>query len=151
MDECHICGSSAVGKGMVEGTKVPLCMRCARYAGRFEPFREYLPPKAEAKKVPKAEETLVQGFGKAIRDAREKKGFTTEEFAKKYFIKEGDLVAFESERLKPVEKVARKIEYALGIKLLAQEPSLEAAVKEARAQKKGNEVTLGDMIEIKKK
>ena len=93
---------------------------------------------------------LADDFGKIIHDARLSKNLSRLQLAEKVFIRENELAGFEENRLKPVESVAKKIEYALGVKLLSEESVLESTARQFRA-KKGDDFSLADVVKIKKK
>ena len=60
---------------------------------------------------------LVDDYGGVIREAREAKGMDLDEFAASILEKKGTLSKIESNNLIPDDKLIKKIEKALGIKL----------------------------------
>ncbi len=152
MESCHVCGNDALGTGLVEGAKVALCDRCARYAGKFELFESYRPARpAPLRKAEAPEADFVPGFGLKLKNAREKKGLSREELGKKLLVSEADLRAFEEERRKPLPDLVRKLEYELGISLLSSNLDKEIQKQQQRPMARGQELTLGDIIKIKRK
>jgi len=163
VEECYTCGKPSVGIGIVEGTRVALCERCAQYARNFAFYRREAPKKsAEAqtafkpspmrreKKARGKEIDFVVGFGKILLQAREKIGLSRKQLGEKLFIREQEIAAFEEGRLKPVETIARKLERFLGVKILEEEEIDVHAIAEENKTKRG-QPTLADVVEIKKK
>ena len=168
--ECEICGKKeAVFLVLVEGAKMLSCKSCAYYGKILHSLEEGIgeePQKEAAVPVSmRVEEDIVEGYGKSIRKAREaakieeetyddegkkirrKRGMTIEELAKKVNEKASYLDKVENERIRPTLEVARKLEKALGIKLI--EKVKESAVEYKEKGKK--ELTLMDMMEMQKK
>ena len=164
MDECHVCGQESVGNGLVEGAKVSLCNSCMGYAKNPAYYRA--PVEVRKKQANSPYDTRVnrppsasplqnlelrEDYGEAIKKSREKHGWTREELAKKLFIKESDLIAFEEKRLKPTPEIEKKLEYALGIRLYETgEPDLNALAMQ-NTTRSGQAPSLADVVEIKKK
>jgi putative transcription factor len=163
VEECYTCGKPSVGMGVVEGTRVALCERCAQYAGGFAFYRKEAPKKsvsaensfkqgvATSVRSSQARETdFVVNFGKVLFQAREKLGLSRKQLGEKLFIREHELAAFEEERLKPIEAIAKKLERFLGIKILEeQEIDVHAIAEESKTRR--GQPTLADVVEIKKK
>ncbi|MFH0834933.1 MAG: multiprotein-bridging factor 1 family protein [Candidatus Micrarchaeota archaeon] len=151
--ECQTCGKNAAGEGLVEGARVPLCERCAGYA---DDFSYYAPPKT-AKKKPnelpakavRVSMEIADDYGKIIARARDARGMTRKELAAKLFIHENELASFEESRIKPSETLAKKLEFALGVKLF-EEIEVDTERK-AAASKKNEGVSLADVLEVKKR
>ena len=148
MDECGVCGGDAVGEGLVEGARLWLCEDCLRYADKV--FAKQQAARQQAVLPKKKELVLVEGFGRLIQKAREAKNLSRRQFAEKVLIRENELTSFEEEKLKPVEDVAKKIGFALGIKILEEETGLEAIARQSRSSQ-GEGFSLGDMVRIKKR
>jgi putative transcription factor len=141
--ECHVCGKPASKEIILEGARVWVCGDCAKY-GRVVSAPKKIIVKSDA--LPRQEIVLVQDFGKIVRNAREKTGFERKELAEKIFVREHELAKIEAGELAPEEKVARKLEHALGIKLFE---TVEAG-KGKPEKKKAGGLTLGDVVELKK-
>jgi putative transcription factor len=93
---------------------------------------------------------LVENFGDKIRQAREKIGLSHEDLGKKLNEKVSLLRKIETEKMKPDNKLAKKLEHVLTIKLIV--PASEPKVKEAKIPKvTSRELTLGDLFPIDKK
>lgn len=152
MEECGICGGVAVGEGVVEGAKLPLCNKCLRFGRKIKVYYddELSERPQQSMPTPRKELALVDGFSKVISAAREARKLTRKELAEKLFVRENELAAFEEGRLKPVVAVAKKLEFALGVKLLEEESVLESIARESKAPR-GSDFSFGDMVTIKKK
>ena len=130
--DCEICGARTKEKKAIEvdGSTLMVCGECASF-GREKPIEAAMPrgpakaaqPHAFQGFVPGKEEKfdlgldLVQGYGNLIRKARERKGLTAAEAAKKIFEKESVLHRIESESIKPSDALIAKLQKELGIKL----------------------------------
>lgn len=152
MDElCEICGrNDARYKAKIEGATLSVCEHCARGGKVVLSLYDNSVPSAPIKSsagVPKSlneEETLVEGYGKKIMQAREKKGLKREEFAKSINEMASYLEHIEREKTVPPTKVIHKIEKALGIRLM-EKPSTELSLPQKQSQKK--DLTLADHLD----
>ncbi|MFH0737367.1 MAG: multiprotein-bridging factor 1 family protein [Candidatus Micrarchaeota archaeon] len=148
---CDICGKGPVrAQILVEGAKMLACGGCMRIGKVLHRFDES--GVAEHKIGPAAIETteeVAEGYGKTIKDAREKAGLPMAVVAERISERESYLQAVEHERLMPTIGVARKLERELGIKLV--EKSQSVAGPAANNPKSYSPPTLADMIETKKK
>ena len=138
--QCEICGAEGARYTVyIEGAELVVCRRC----------KGNLPSiKHKKKKKPKREEAIediVENYGKKIKEARESLGLSIKELANKIAEKEHYLDKVEKEELLPDEKLIKKLEHALGIKLL------EKVVLSSLSSDKKTELTLEDIVEIEKK
>lgn len=92
---------------------------------------------------------LVEGFGKKIRQAREKLGLSYEEFGRKIREKVSVLKKIESEKMTPNHMLASKLEHALKVKLLV--PASEPQTSPVMPSTPRRVTTLGDVVQLKKK
>ncbi len=157
--DCEVCGNAIRGKAVqvkIEGSLMRTCERCAKFGTQERPWSEHKQGSSHAPRVfrpqprppqPVVEPEIVENYAELIRHAREKAGLTQEQFGKKINEKASIIARLESHAMVPSTKLARKLEKALGIKLL--ERAKEAEVK--GLGKAANELTIGDMIKIKKK
>lgn len=147
--ECQVCGKPAALEALIEGARVPVCEKCVRF-GRIV-SRPVVPVKRQAplkKAVEAPEKLLVQGFGALVMNAREAAGFSRDELAKKIFIREHELAKIEEEKLRPDERTARKLEFALGIKLY-EDIGLEIEMMRKEKKRSGKDFTMADMVELR--
>jgi putative transcription factor len=135
-----MCGKEAgVTKPVfIEGTKLHVCQNCMRFG---EEYKAQPSSKAGSAPAPSAaiiEERLqkrekrmqtkdvyantqsielVADYGKVIREARTAAGMDVEQFAASIYEKKGIIAKVEANNLIPDEKLMKKIEKALNIKL----------------------------------
>ena len=86
---------------------------------------------------------LVEDYADIIRQAREKRGLSTEELGLKINEKESFLKKIEAGKTAPTELLISKLEHFLKIKLLVPAPDEKTAHTTAKAPSR--ELTLGDL------
>jgi len=147
--ECDICGKPATTRAIIEGAKLSVCARCAIYGQEMVAPTVRKPFAAR----PIRELEVVEGYGRLVRQARERTGLSRQDLARKLFIVENVLERIENEHLKPNETIAKKLEKELGIILLEEKkPEGTYTAPSFSSQKsQGRGLTLADMVEIKKK
>ena len=133
MADCDICGRPATTKAIIEGATLSVCARCVQYGRELSAPATRRPQQSR----PMVELEVVEGYGRIVRQARERAGLTRQELARKLFILENVLERIENEHLKPNEAVAKKLEKELGITLLG--PRGEAPSFKIR--KRGKRIT----------
>ncbi len=159
--DCDMCGrEQAILKASVEGTVLAVCSSCSKYGkivGKIAVAAADLRKKEEKATAAIEEEgmeAVVANFGVLIKQKREELGrkqedgfMKLEDFAKMIGVKESVLHKMETGTLKPGIEEARRIGKALGIKLMEKAEAVEDIVP----QPKKDQLTLGDMIKLKKK
>ena len=146
---CEICGRPIKGKGreiFVERAKLTVCKSCVRYG---TPVREKR-KKSSRKPVftsAEADFDIREDYPARVKNAREKIGLTQKDLARKINEKESVIHRIETGHMRPSRKLARKLEGALDIKLLekVEEPEV------VRRRSRSDELTIGDIIKIKKR
>ena len=149
--DCEMCGrEQAIIRASVEGSILAVCQGCGKYGkavGRISTPIQAKAAKAEEKPLPEEEtEFIVANSGQLLKHKREQLGLKQEEFARKIAVKESALHKMETGALPPSIPDARRIEKLLGMKLIERVQVAEKAVPEA----KKDQLTLGDMIKIRK-
>ena len=149
---CEVCGREISGaplRRIIEGGRLMVCGECAQFSsGEWTPTRPRAPPKA---RVPRSEFedlerlTLVEDFGRKIREARQREGLTVEDLAKKIGEKESVLKNLEKEELMPSEDLVKKLHNVLKIALLVSEEPSSAP----KTSKPAGPRTLGDVIKLR--
>jgi len=91
------------------------------------------------------QEILIDNYGVEIKRARMKKKLKQEELSSKSGVSVAYIRSIESENMRPTDKVARKLEQVLGIKLF-EKPDTPLEHRET-SDKKG--LTVGDIVSIK--
>ncbi|MCL1984708.1 MAG: multiprotein bridging factor aMBF1 [Methanomassiliicoccaceae archaeon] len=138
---CELCGKEAgpTRPVFIEGTKLHVCQNCMRFgeeykaqsggkaaAGAPAPNATVIEERLQRRE--KRMQTrdvyasaqsveLVEDYGHVIREARIAAGMDLEQFAASIYEKKGILAKVEANDLIPEEKLMRKIEKALNIKL----------------------------------
>lgn len=129
-----VCESCAKGKALIG--KIDLA---GKRAGRKEEY------KVGKEKV--EEEEVIDGYGQAIRKARERMGFPLKVLAERIAEKESTLLRVEEQKTLPSVALTKKLEKELGIKLTSKAGPVSAAVP----MKKSGPITLGDAAFTKAK
>lgn len=150
-----MCGSeTTLYKTLIEGTELNVCKECAKFGKIIAPIRVEVKEtkKTEKKDIPKGPEreiiqVLIQKYGEKIKKAREQLGLKQKDFAKKINEKESLIHNIEIGRFEPNIDLARKIERFLKIKLIEQHEEVKDRLKKTKT----DELTIGDLIKIKKK
>ena len=159
--DCDICGrEQAILKASVEGTVLAVCNGCSRYGKVVEKMATAVATAKEKAKanMPKPEneefEAVVANFGQLLRQKREELGrkqedgfMKLEDFAKKIAVKESVLHKMETVTARPSIEEAKRLEKLLGVRLVEK----VEAVDEIVPKPKKDQLTLGDMIKVKKK
>jgi putative transcription factor len=146
--ECEICGvDGADYLVQVEGAKLHVCHSCSGSGKLLRAPQQQRNPESAAPRA-RIEIEVVDGYGSLIADARKKLGLPLEVLAERISEKHSFIERVEHEKMLPDEKLARKLEKELGIKIL-QEVASGTAVDVKDRQGKG--MTLGDILEVQLK
>jgi putative transcription factor len=161
---CDLCGKTGIMyKVEIEGSRVVACETCAKFGKVLFEVKEQTPSVKSGKKesvqtktshqIAKAPETLqliVKDYSTRIKNAREKQKIKQEDFAKMISEKESVILHLESGKMQPNLQLASKLEKVLGIKLI-EEITLEPEEKKEGLKPNSGPMTLGDLINIKKR
>ena len=158
---CEMCGKEVpmTKTVIVEGSRLNVCPGCARFGEDYrasssngaavtQTVIEERLQKRERRMQSKdiyagsASVELVDDYGGVIREARVAKGMDLDQFAASILEKKGTLAKIESNNLIPDDKLIKKIEKALGIKLTE---SVQSGVT-VGAGNGSNKMTLGNFI-----
>ncbi|MEM5793370.1 MAG: multiprotein bridging factor aMBF1 [Candidatus Aenigmatarchaeota archaeon] len=145
--ECNLCGreTQKIFIIKVEGSQIEVCENCTKYGeivGELKPKKKMEEKPKEIEIEPKEE--LIQNYGKIIIEARKKKGLDRKEFARKINERESIIKRVEMELMRPDDKLRKKIENFLEIKLTEIYEKPNIGNKEIKGV-----LTLGDIVEIK--
>ncbi|WP_456484445.1 multiprotein bridging factor aMBF1 [Methanopyrus kandleri] len=165
---CEICGRVINGRPKVvkvEGSELRVCEECAKFGrevvkprprretGRVQRERRPRRRPTGARRRPRGFDPFSEGlevvpdYDERVREARERKGWSQEDLAKKIGEKVSVIRRIESGKMEPDVELARKLERVLEIELLER-------VSEEDTGSVGigsGELTLGDVVEIRKK
>ena len=119
--KCEVCGRQIVGathRVMIEGVAMNVCVECVPLGREIGPPR---PTRADDA-AEDFELDLVEEYLELIRHGREQRGLAQVEFAKRLSERVSVVQRLESGRLRPDERLAKKIERALNVEIVASEP-----------------------------
>lgn len=146
---CEICGRPIKGKGkeiFVERAKLTVCKNCARYGTLVkEKPKEY--KKKSTHHYKEIDFEIREDYSLIVKNAREDQGLTQKDLARQINEKESVIHRVETGHMRPSRRLARKLEGALDIKLLEKMEEPEIVHRRRHA----DELTIGDIIKIKKK
>ena len=140
---CEVCGASnARRRAKIEGTVLNVCDRCVRTGEEVARVEIARRPKPVFRAPRGMDYSLKEGFGKIIRDNREKKGLTQEQLAAKIQEKHTIINRIEN-GWEPPLPVIKKLERFFRISLMGAAVEVDYKLK---TSKEG--LTLGDIAKI---
>ncbi|NVM03379.1 MAG: TIGR00270 family protein [Candidatus Helarchaeota archaeon] len=157
---CDICGRPIFGKPVykyIEGAKLEVCQNCSRFGKSAKSPKTISSTKPRYVKRKKARYIrdkykgdifLIENFGKIIKEAREKRKMTQNDFARALKEPLSLIRRIEQNKINPSLKVVKKIENLLNITLTERDVE-EYYPKPSKKPKNGT--TIGDIVQIKKK
>lgn len=155
--QCDMCGkeTDVLYKTEIEGAVMYVCKECSKFGKVLSVKRSFAEKKkVEKKKERKVEpevdivEEIVDDYNTIVKNAREKRGLKQEELAKKISEKVSLIQKIETGDIEPSIKVARKLEKFLKIKLIE---TIRLEKTKPKTTKESGKLTIGDIIEVKKK
>lgn len=156
--QCEICGAEIKGRPFyirVEGSELNACSNCSRFGTAVErEIQSAATAKLAGKTVKHKDifdqmvDVIVPNYGEVIRKERERRGWTQEELARRILEKANVIKKIERQELMLEEEVRKKLERMLEIKLV-QPVEMGSEIKRQRSSSR--ELTLGDVVTIKKK
>jgi len=156
---CELCGREIKGTPYsitIDRVKVIVCKKCASRYRDAQPLSKTTRrqsihiPKPQRRSIPKdLKFTVVEDYAQIIKEAREMMGLTREVLAKMVGEKESVIKKIEEGRLIPPIELARKLERVLKVNLVVEE-DLELETYTYETPRHSYELTLGDIVEIKK-
>ena len=153
---CEMCGAESAGlePRKISGSVLRVCTSCAGM-GKQTTYRESVghrafvaqtlekrEQKTRYKDISSDEKVLISDYGSVVRKAREKKSLDHASLASKISEKKSIITSVESGNMKPNEKLIKKLENFLNIKLL--EDVDDSATSYGSGAKKN--FTMGDLI-----
>jgi putative transcription factor len=160
---CELCGRKpSIYNCEVEGTMMKVCQDFSRFGGVKGKSNVKIVISESKKQVSNEPEyVFVKGYGIIVKNAREKLGLKQEDFAKNINEHKSLIHQVESEHIQPNILLARKLERTLHIKIVDEVKSEKyEAAEDSKTlnstgrlaiKPKGEGLTLGDMINIKRK
>jgi putative transcription factor len=169
MVSCELCGRNpSMYSCEIEGTTMKVCQDCSRF-GNVKGKSNVRIVYQEKKPIQKDPEyVFIEGYGASVKNSRERKGLTQEDFAKSINEHKSLIHQVESESIKPSIIFARKLERALNVKIVEEVKSDASKIPEEEPEHPMNSIkskrdeskritpssgplTLGDLMNIKKK
>ena len=157
MSVCEMCGRSGnLVEADVEGVELKLCSGCTKYGVVKKKNYSHSNSSTFKKRFQEkdADIRIVQNYASLLRNARERKGMTQEDFAKYLNEKESVVANWEHGSMKPRIDVARRIEKVLNLNLLQKLSDTlkeNEPFKQTASKKSADEFTLGDFIKVRKR
>ncbi len=151
MEECEICGkrSEDIYVVNVEEAELRVCTKCAKGKKIVSKVIERkAAPRGIATERKNDYEQLVENYGKVIQEARERMKLPIKVLAEMLNEKETHLLHVERQTTRPSEELRKKLERALGIKLIEPPQGGEESIG---GRGGGDSVTLGDFITKRRK
>jgi putative transcription factor len=149
--DCELCGRHEVRiDAMIDGIKMRVCENCSRFGKvvYVEPSQGGEEMAGHQKKAD-IELEPVDNYAALIKQAREKKGMTCKELCAAIAEKESFMDRIEKGQAVPTEKIGRKLEHFLKIKIFE---SVDEGAGAAKMQPKPSQgLTLGDTVNVKTK
>jgi len=155
--QCETCGKY-IDRGKrvrLEGSVVVTCDECAKYGEIVGDVKPYV-SQPKIQNIDKeenfditVEKEIDEDYARIIREARENLGIKQEDLAKKINQPKSLIHRIESGGFEPKENLARTFEKILGVKLFVA--SEEKSKSEGKLKHDDKEVTLGDLVVIKKR
>jgi putative transcription factor len=158
MPICEMCGKEGnLISAEIEGGELSVCSGCSKYGTvkkkSYGPgaFSSGYKGKSFSKQQNKPEFRIVRNYSRLIRNAREQKGMTQEEFANSLNEKESILAKWESGTLKPRLNIARQLERLLNLVLVEKDVMGSVELDDKKKKGPSDELTLGDFIKVRKR
>lgn len=167
---CEMCGKEVprLRKVQIGASVLEVCNECAKFgsdiameAAKGEPItsgtaaiaappqpRTYDPtPRRQRDALSRGDLELVEDFSKRISKARQGKDWTQDDLAKRMNEKKSVVSRLETGEMRPTEKLIKKLEKELDIKLKER---MEFQVETSKKTVGTGGVTLGDLIKMEK-
>ena len=155
---CELCGREIAGKAKrvsIEGAELETCSSCAELGTEIRAIESkgaWKSQRAIVKTRPRyrdiynqIEGELDPGFDQIVREGRQKAGLTQEALASQIMERALVIKKVERKELIPDDKLRKKLEKALNVKLL-----IDMSKEQIGKDKRPGNLTLGDIAEIKK-
>ena len=149
MSSCELCGRlGQIVTAEVEGVELKVCQLCAKHGTIIRQTQQRNTFIRQPIKKAEPEYRIVDNYAGLIRAVREKKALSQADFAKFLNEKESVVAHWEAGSVKPGIEEARRLEAKLGITFIILD---EVSSVKLDSQRKGDELTLGDFVKIRKR
>lgn len=144
MSECEVCGARASRKAKIEDVVMDVCDVCVQLG------EEIIKPVVRAVKrparIPEELDIVIKSdLGRVVKKEREKMGLTQEQLAKKLMLRASVITRIES-GWEPPLPIVEKLE-----RFFKRKFKEKAEAHEVKGKAEGKALTIGDIVEIKKK
>ena len=163
--ECEICGKPVPEnnpiRAKIEGSVMVVCKECSKLGTiqKEPPKPKFVKQNNKSKRSANTrnrsysrkdepEEELIEDFSLEVRKAREAKNWSREDLGKKINERVSVITRIETGKMTPDNKVTRKLEKALNIKLLEEVDNVDL---NQFINSSSGERTLGNIMKIKRK
>ena len=153
---CDLCGKvdERLNRVLIEGIELNVCSACSKFGKVLAPVHRPSPKEQhkqfqkqmQAQEKEEKVELLVENYADIIKKRRESIGLTQKDFANKINEKESIIHKIETGAFEPQLALAKKLEKALGIRLIEEYEEKH----EAHKKNKEEGFTLGDFINVKR-
>ncbi|HIH69566.1 multiprotein bridging factor aMBF1 [Methermicoccus shengliensis] len=155
---CEICGKPIRGRGvrvLIEGAELEVCHQCSSLGSEMRSFSSEVPKARAAPRLPRKHrardifstlEEVVDDYADIVRTARERRGLTQDKLAEKINEKVSLIKKIERGEFVPEDRVIKKLEAELDVKLTAP-----PAKQEFEGSSFSEGITLGDVVRIRHK
>lgn len=159
--ECETCGKyiKQGKKVKLEGSIVTTCNECATYGEVIEDVVIQRKEKLQRSEneidevfdIESHDEEIIENFGNVIKNARERANMKQEDLAKKINQPKSLIQRIEIGKFKPSIGLAKKLEKILNVKLVENYKEEKESKIAKTTEEKDREITLGDLVIIKKR
>jgi putative transcription factor len=148
MSNCEMCGrESTLMNAKVENVLMSVCKSCSRFGNVVLVNNKKMTEQKVILRMEDELEDIVPDYSERIKNAREKLKIEPKELGKKISEKVSTIHKVESHKMIPSLKLARKLERCLNVKLVGSIGKIE----DVKINFNEKELTIGDLIKIKKK
>ena len=161
---CEMCGADApLRRATIEGTVMMVCPSCAKlgveYVGAgaevtgksrvVDSLQRRATRSRERDVYSEMQGELADDYGEGIRRARQKRGLSVEDLARKINEKSTFLSKIEAGQQRPSDELTKKLERELGVKLREAADAAGPSATQPAKRSASGPVTLGDFIREK--
>ena len=150
--QCEMCGAEKeLNTAIIEGVQMSVCINCSKYGKivRIKPKPIVQERQRYRTKEPEYIDEIVPNYSEIIRNSFTSKNIQEDALAKRIGMKESVFKAYIKGSIKPSLDDAKKLEKFFSIKLI--ERIKENTTPSTGLESKSADLTIGDMIKIKKK
>jgi putative transcription factor len=147
MTNCELCGqeTDSTTKIKLEGAQLQVCSSCSDMGESVSTSKKRKSSNRKTSSTPRESRVLVKDYGQKVKNARESEDMTQAELADLMNEKESRISKIEGERLKPDEKLGKKLKKHLGVELYTNP---EVSNVKQKGGTDSRSATLGDVADI---